>query len=111
MKKYINKLLKRLGYVPKEEYISKDIYDNILEKSEDLQTIVDYYTTAANDIQDGYVRYAIGECKDIFMVLSLTIGSENDVMYPIKAFRFTEETRDYARICAEELCEMLNQKY
>ena len=111
MKKYINKLFEWLGYVQKDVYVSKDIYDNILETSEDLQTIVDYYTTAIKDIQDGYVRYAIWECNDIFVVFSLSRGSENDVMYPIKAFRFTEDTQDYARICAEELCDMLNEKY
>ena len=30
----------------------------------------------------------------------------------IKAFPYTDDERkDYARICAEELCEMLNEKY
>ena len=41
MKKYINKLFERLGYVPKDMYASKETYDDILATVEDLQILVD----------------------------------------------------------------------
>lgn len=105
MKRLINKLFEKLGYVPKEEY------DDILKTAEDLQRVVDIYDVAAKDISEGCVQYYLQKIDNLFVVFSRSNGCDNDVECPVKAFRFTEDTQDYARICAEELCDMLNEKY
>lgn len=106
MKKYINKLFERLGYVPKQRY------NDILEKAEDLQVLVNWHDMSVDDIHTGNVKYSIEELNNIFVVESTTKDdTDHCVGYPVKVFHFTEETRDYARICAEELCEMLNEKH
>lgn len=112
MKKYINKLFERLGYVPKEEYVSKDTYDDILATAEDLQALVNWHDMSVDDIHKNNVEYHYEELFGRFVVSTITKDTTNHTVgYPVKVFHFTEDTKDYARICAEELCEKLNEKY
>lgn len=112
MKKLINKLFEWLGYVPKEQCVPKDTYDDILATAEDLQFLVDWHDMSVDDIHKNNVEYYYEELLGRFLVSTITKDTtDHTVGYPLKVFHFTEETRDYARICAEELCEKLNEKY
>ena len=103
MKKYINKLFNWLGYIPKEEYV------NILESSEELREFADSYQVIMNSVRDNKVNYVCEEIFGYFMVQATVKDSEGNTEYnPIKIFRFTENDKDYIRLCAEELCELLN---
>lgn len=111
MKTLIDKLFERLGYVPKEQCVSKDTYDDILATAKDLQNMVNWHDMSVNDIHKNNVEYHYEELSGCFLVSTITKDdTDHCVGYPIKVFHFTEETRDYARLCAEELCEMLNDK-
>ena len=112
MKKIINKLFERLGYVPKSKCVSKITYNDILGTAKDLQVLVDWHDMAVDDVHTNNVEYYYTELFGRFLVSTITKDNiSHTVGYPVKAFHFTEETRDYARICAEELCDMLNEKY
>lgn len=112
MKELINKLFEWLGYVPKEQCVSKDTYDDILATAEDLQVLVDWHDMSVDDIHKNNVEYYYEELFGCFLVATITKDTaDHTVGYPVKVFHFTEETRDYACICAEELCEKLNEKY
>ena len=112
MKKYINKLFGWLGYVPKEEYVPKDTYDYILATAEDLQVLFNWHDMSVDDIHKNNVEYYYEELFGCFLVATITKDTtDHTVGYPVKVFHFTDDTKDYARICAEELCEMLNEKY
>lgn len=96
MKKLINKLFEWLGYVPKEE--NKWFVNHFNKRLE-----MDIY------IQEEKARYFISEAKNYFLVIACA-GTGNRRI--IKSFSKgdTQDNQSYARICAEELCEMLNQK-
>lgn len=112
MKKIINKLFEWFGYVPKGKCVSKDTYDDILATAKDLQVLVDWHDMSVNDIHKNNVEYYYEELFGCFLVATITKDTtDHTVGYPVKVFYFTEDTKDYARICAEELCEMLNEKY
>ena len=94
MKKIINKLFEWLGYVPKVEYIYyKDSFES--RRQMDISLVK----------QD--VTYRISNSLDGCGVVALD-GLRNRRL--IKVFLYKHYDADYARICAEELCEMLNQK-
>lgn len=97
MKKYINKLFEKLGYVPKEE--NKWFVNHFYKRLE-----MDNY------IQEEKARYFVSEAKDYFLVIACA-GTGNRRI--IKSFSKgdTQDKYDYAHICASELCEMLNEKY
>lgn len=106
MKKLINKLFEWLGYVPKEEY------EDILYTARDLQVQVDWHDMSVADIHQNNVNYYYDERFGCFLVATITKDTtDHTVGYPVKVFHFTEATKEYARICAEELCDMLNEKY
>ena len=112
MKELINKLFEKLGYVPKEQCVSKDTCDDILATAEDLQALVNWHDMSVDDIHKNNVEYYYEELFGCFLVATITKDTaDHTVGYPVKVFHFTEETRDYARLCAEELCEKLNEKY
>lgn len=98
MKKYINKLFEWLGYVPKSEY--KQLYKLEHDVTQHDVGILNYNSS-----------YQVVELKDKFIVLEYCSAVGNNRY--VKAFSKgdTEDSKDYARICAEELCEMLNEKY
>ena len=98
MKKYINKLFEWLGYVPKRRY--KQLYKLEHDVRQHDTGILNYNST-----------YQVVELKDKFAVLEYCSAVCNNRY--VKAFPKgdTEDCADYARICAEELCEMLNEKY
>ena len=94
MKKYINKLFEWLGYVPKT--CCRDCKQR--NKMDKL-------------CKEGNVRYMFCEGLNRYIVFILF---DNDYRYTftVKSIPFADDdSRDYARICAEELCEMLNEKY
>ena len=98
MKKLINKLFEWLGYVPKG-------------KCEECEAIVNNINVMDAEIRLGVNEYQTFECNDkIFVTAYSDILGKHGI---IKVFRKgdTEDSADYARICAEELCDMLNEKY
>ena len=98
MKKYINKLFERLGYVPKRRY--KELYKLEHYVMQHDVGILNYNST-----------YQVVELGDKFVVLEYCSAVGNNRC--VKAFQkgYTKDSLDYARICAEELCDMLNEKY
>ena len=98
MKKYINKLFEWFGYVPKS-------------KCEECEAIVNNIKVMDAELKVGITEYQTFETEHKVFVTSYsdTLGKHRI----IKVFRKgdTEDSADYACICAEELCEMLNEKY
>lgn len=109
MKKYINKLFERLGYVPKEEYcVPNDEVRRLVKMEENYLA----YIQALNLPKYSIEYHFIQDAKNSFIVLAL--NKDTNINFHIK--RFTADTLntedvDYARICAEDLCDMLNEKY
>ena len=98
MKKYINKLFEWLGYEPKG-------------KCKEYQAILDNYYAMGDEIKLGVCEYQTFEAQNKFFVsaYSDTLGQHRIIKVFPKGD--TEDSADYARICAEELCDMLNEKY
>ena len=112
MKTLINKLFEWLGYVPKKHHVPKSIYEDFLETAENLQLLADWYDMAVKDIHTGKVKYAIEELRNSYLVYYTTDNTEySGVSYNVKEYPFDSDTKDYARLLAEELCEKLNEKY
>lgn len=88
MKRLINKLFEKLGYVP----IKKVLRYILIEREIQLKG-VSYHC---------YIGYYCYEVK-----ARTNYGETIIKVYPYH----DADTQDYARICAEELCEMLNEKY
>lgn len=95
MKHLINKLFEKLGYVPKDRYnFYKQVYIDSVNISKDLKENKCEYCLI--DLQSGYLVTAYSEI----------VGKHREVKF------FPENgDKDYAKLCAEELCEMLNEKY
>jgi hypothetical protein len=99
MKKYINKLFEWLGYVPKDS--DEGFY---FCKHQDSLMI-------AACMRAGTITYRKVETYAYWIVVAccnLTSFEQEVKVFPKGD---TEDSADYARICAEELCEMLNEKY
>ena len=94
--KLIEKLFNRMGYVPKRAY-------------EDIDGQLRAVTQHNIAVYRAEVVYIFAECVDCFAVFSQN-GMDRRV---IKCFPkgATKDSKELARICAEELVEMLNQKY
>ena len=103
--KWFNKLLSLIGYVPKSKFVSKDLYKDALKNLDLLQTKLTIHQHFIDNIYKNFIEYEIDEEDNLFIIYAVTDTYDN---YPIKVFKYTEETKDYVRICAEELCEMLN---
>ena len=98
MKKIINKLFEWLGYVPKRRY--RELYKLEHDVRQHDTGILNYNST-----------YQVVELGDKFVVLEYCSAVDNNRY--VKAFQkgYTKDSLDYARICADELCDMLNEKY
>ena len=109
MKNYINKLFEKLGYVPKEEYcIPNDEVRRLVKMEENYLA----YIQALNFPKHSIEYHFIQDAKNSFLVLAL--NKYTNINFHIKritADTLNTEDIDYARICAEELCDMLNEKY
>lgn len=103
MKKLINKLFEKFGYVPKDDY----------EELKDYETCAKWHDMTVVDIHTHNAKYTYEDLFGYILVSSVTKDtSDHCVGYPIKRFDYTDDdSKEYARICAEELCEMLNEKY
>lgn len=102
MKKYINKLFEKLGYVPKVEYdhiqhkylyLLKEMneYDCLYEAIGKCDSIINY-KVYGNDIWGYGVMVNFGNTSRLVKFYPNDYGVE------------------YARLCAEELCEKLNKR-
>lgn len=109
MKKYINKLFEWFGYVPKEEYcIPNDKMRRLVKMEENYLS----YIQGLNFPKFSIEYHFIQDAKNSFLVLAL--DKKTNINFHIKriiADTLNAEDIDYARICAEELCDMLNEKY
>jgi hypothetical protein len=96
MKKIINKLFEKLGYVPKRE-------------NNNTVRIASNFISHIDEIKEGKVSYQIIPQTDNYLVTSM---STKDLYLAIKYFHFkNQDDKEYALICANELCDMLNAKY
>lgn len=107
MKKIINKLFEKLGYVPKEEY------ERLLQESNarEVSSYVIKMNALYKDIGIRRVEYRFQNnfgCNHY----SVAVVTREHFSVLIKTFPYHDaDSADYARICAEELCEKLNEKY
>lgn len=108
MKKYINKLFEWLGYIPKEIY-----EDAVMERDHYRDTAAELkHDNEAHDVgvKNGNIIYHYVWFSKMFIVMGYC--AETNYHQYIKAFRYHDsDSEAYARICAEELCEMLNEKH
>lgn len=96
MKRLINKLFDKLGYVPKSKY-------------EVAYNIIKCYELHDVGITNGTAIYKIIEHTLSFGVYEWCEHTRDFRL--IKKFYYKDsDSQSYARICAEELCEMLNQE-
>ena len=80
--------------------------EKFLTESERYKKILDKYNSSVDDVLLlGRGRYIIYE-NEAFCVVLLDI---NNIKIPVKSFHFDDD-KEYAKLCAEELCEMLNSK-
>lgn len=103
MKKIINKLFERLGYVPKSKCEECEAVGNNIK------------------VMDAEIKLGITKYHDFETEHNVFVTTYSDTLRKhriIKVFRKgdTEDSADYARICARELCarelcDMLNDKY
>lgn len=117
MKKLINKLFEKLGYVPKKRYkvLNPDDFFKQLDPCKH-EVLVDeprepvplaLLLEEAMDklIYDNKVLYSVNYNNGIYEVIIMNFGGKDRL---IKVFK--DADAEYAKLCAEELCEMLNQK-
>lgn len=94
MKKLINKLFEWLGY----KLLSQKEYDAMNLTLRDVAVMI--IKDRINHIKQDGVSQIVEE-DDGYMVLR--------ECYAIKFFPFNND-KEYAKLCAEELCDMLNEK-
>ena len=95
MKTLIDKLFERLGYVPIEHY--EDLVNRTTSTQQGIRGNTVYYEY--QDYRDGYEVYVVHDTL------------QHTYSHLIKRYPYTDsDSREYARICAEELCDMLNDK-
>jgi hypothetical protein len=109
MKKIINKLFEWLGYVPKVEvskleysiYSHKKLIDQMQENREYLIRQI------LNGQSKAYYHWLkISENEWMFVVY---IGCDRHI--PDNAVKsYVSDDKEYAKLCAEELCEKLNER-
>lgn len=100
MKKIINKLFEKLGYVPKSKL---ELYKRDFERYKHLYNC---RVNMDNAIDNNTAYYYVLQREDSFLCIVHIRGNRR----PIKSFPFNDD-KEYALICANELCDMLNQKY
>lgn len=94
MKMLINKLFEWLGYVPKGNET-----DYVIARRVDWLHDAVFSNLLGN--------YCVTEVGDAYLI-SL-FEEYNSTHFPIKLIPYGDD-KEYAKLCAEELCEMLNQK-
>lgn len=94
MRKIFNKLFEWLGY----KLLSQKEYDAM---NLNLRDIVNAIIKDRINVIKHCTKYQIVEDTDGYMVICDT--------YAVKFFPYGDD-KEYARLCAVELCEMLNQK-
>jgi hypothetical protein len=105
MKKIINKLFEKLGYVPKDRFCQKE------EELRRLRLLAENYESYEASLKYcSLVDYHFVQIrKNCYAVYSR--DKTTDVSFPIKYFITSKGDIDYTKLCAEELCDMLNEKY
>ena len=98
MKKLINKIFEWLGYVPKSKY-------------QDAEAILHNINVMDAEIRFGVNEYQTFEYNDKIFVTAYSVILGKHSIIKVFPKGDTEDTEYYARICAEELCDMLNEKY
>ncbi len=99
MKTLIDKLFEWLGYpvISKRKLREYRMFEYSMKK----------FGALDNAIKKGVADYSVVENDDSYFVMA---HINNWVDKLVKSFP-KNDNADYARICAEELCEMLNEKY
>lgn len=101
--KVLDKIMARLGYVPKSDLV----FHIEIEKS--LMYQRNRYEDAIYRACDGNVEYRVCEIPFSYVVESVQKDDgDKSISIPIKLFSFGDD-KEYARLCAEELCEKLNE--
>ena len=105
--KLIEKLFNRMGYVPREAY------DAMVEFCRSCDARDERYEKIQDDVYTGNVEYRVEALPYSFWVYCVTAeGHDRGLKSLIKVLPFVDdESKELARVCAEELAEMLNQKY
>lgn len=96
----IKKIMSFFGYVPKKDLI------NVEKQRDSYKKRFDRYSDTTNAIM-----LRSGDVGDAVIIrrssLEFMVGySLNGYFYPVKSYK--DDDDDFARLCAEELCEMLN---
>lgn len=97
MRKIINKLFEWLGYVPKIQlYQAKEKYYNVLLFEERI-------------VEEQQV-YIVSEMPDYNCYVVAIWGVTRNRLHKrlVKSFPYGDD-KEYAKLCAEELCEKLNE--
>lgn len=98
MKKIINKIFEWLGYVPRTQlYQAKEKYYNVLLFEEKI--VKDQQTYIVSEIPD----------YNCYVVAILGVTGNQFFKRMVKSFPFNDD-KEYAKLCAEELCEKLNER-
>lgn len=98
MKKLINKLFEWLGYVPKiqlHEVIEQLLNQRLFEE----QTVKEQQVYTMSDAPD----------YNCYIVTILGVANYRFHKRVVKSFPYGDD-KEYARLCAEELCEKLNER-
>ena len=105
MKKLINKLFEWLGYVPKDRFCQKE------EELRWLRHLAENYESYEASLKYcSLVDYHFVQIrKNCYAVYSR--DKTTNISFPIKYFITSKGDIDYIKLCAEELCDMLNEKY
>ena len=92
MKKLINKLFEWLGYVRRKDF-----------RYQVMREVSEYFKSLAFSDQTGYeVRYMSSYCE-------VVLYGAYHYSIVIKIFQYDDDA-EYAKLCAEELCEKLNER-
>lgn len=102
MKKLLNRLFERLGYMPKEKFDAILVnHKYIAQPFFDLKYIIGAIQTGDSKVEY-IVEYNLYTGYDV-------MAKFNNNHIIIKRF-FQGDDKEYARLCAEELCEKLNER-
>lgn len=87
--------------------IDTDKLENLTHKLSKAENLADKLSALYDDVVDNKAEYNIEQFRQSFMV----VCNNKDIRFVVKTFCYDKpEDEEYAFLCAEELCEMLNQK-
>lgn len=105
MKKLINKLFKWLGYVPKEEVAKLEYSITLIDQiRENREYLIRYILNG--QAKASYYWNKISENEWRFVVY---VGCDRYTPHNVVK-SYVSDDFDYAKLCASELCEMLNER-